>query len=56
MILLRFIRHHSEYDIVAQIIIYNGVIESEDNIPQLLTTSGGIFYKLSNKEDIDLTI
>ena len=43
VILLRFIRHHSEYDIVAKIIIYNGVLESEDNIPQLLTTSGGIF-------------
>jgi len=48
LILLRFVRHHSEYDIVAKIIIYNGVLESEDNIPQIITTSGGIFYKLNN--------
>lgn len=48
VILLRFIRHHSEYDILAKIIIYHGVLESEDNIPQLLTTSGGVFYKLNN--------
>ena len=48
VILLRFVRHHSEYDILAKIIIYNGVLESEDNIPQLLTTSGGVFYKLKN--------
>ena len=47
IILLRFVRHHSEYDILAKIIIYNGVLESEDNIPQLLTTSGGVFYKLN---------
>ena len=48
LILLRFVRHHSKYDIVAKIIIYNGVLESEDNIQQILTTSGGIFYKLKN--------
>ena len=28
IILLRFVRHHSEYDIVAKIIIYRGVLES----------------------------
>jgi hypothetical protein len=48
IILLRFVKHHSEYDIVAKIIIYRGLLESEDNIPQLLTTSGGVFYKLKN--------
>ena len=48
IILLRFVKHHSEYDIVAKIIIYRGLLESEDNIPQVLTTSGGVFYKLNN--------
>jgi len=48
LILLRFVRHHSEYDIVAKIIIYRGVLEPEDNLPQRLTTSGGVFYKLNN--------
>jgi len=48
LILLRFVKHHSEYDIVAKIIIYRGLLESEDNIPQVLTTSGGVFYKLNN--------
>jgi hypothetical protein len=48
VILLRFVKHHSEYDIVAKIIIYRGLLESEDNIPQVLTTSGGVFYKLNN--------
>ena len=48
VILLRFVKHHSEYDILAKIIIYLGLLESEDNIPQLLTTSGGVFYKLKN--------
>ena len=46
VILLRFVSHHSIYDIQAKIIIYNGVMQSEDDIPQILTTSGGIFYKL----------
>lgn len=47
VILLRFVSHHSIYDIQAKIIIYNGMItQSEDDIPQILTTSGGIFYKL----------
>ena len=48
VILLRFVNHHSIYDIQAKIIIYNGVMQSEDDIPQILTTSGGIFYKLIN--------
>lgn len=47
VILLRFVSHHSIYDIQAQIIIYKGVMQSEDDIPQILTTSGGIFYKLT---------
>ena len=47
VILLRFVSHHSIYDIQAKIIIYNGVMQSEDDIPQILTTSGGIFYKLT---------
>ncbi len=48
VILLRFVSHHSKYDIQAKIIIYKGVMQSEDDIPQILTTSGGIFYKLIN--------
>ena len=48
VILLRFVSHHSIYDIQAKIIIYNGVMQSEDDIPQILTTSGGTFYKLIN--------
>lgn len=47
VILLRFVSHHSKYDIQAKIIIYKGVMQSEDDIPQILTTSGGIFYKLT---------
>ena len=47
VILLRFVSHHSIYDIQAKIIIYKGVMQSEDDIPQILTTSGGIFYKLT---------
>jgi hypothetical protein len=35
--------HHSKYNIQAKIIIYKGVMQSEDDIPQILTTSGGIF-------------
>jgi hypothetical protein len=46
VILLRFVSHHSKYDIQAKIVIYKGVMQSEDDIPQILTTSGGIFYKL----------
>ena len=41
VILLRFVSHRSKYDIQAKIIIYKAVI------PQILTTSGGIFYKLT---------
>jgi hypothetical protein len=48
IILFRFEGHHSEYAILAKIIIYNGVMQSEDDIPQVLGTSGGIFYKLNN--------
>ena len=48
IILLRFVEHHSDYAIRAKIIIYNGVMQSEDDIPQVLGTSGGIFYKLNN--------
>ena len=48
VMLLRFVSHHSKYDIQAKIIIYKGVMQSEDDIPQILTTSGGIFYKLIN--------
>lgn len=48
VILLRFISHHYEYGIQAKIIIYQDRFESEDNIPQLLNTSGGKFYKLTN--------
>ena len=48
VILLCFVSHHSKYDIQAKIIIYKGVMQSEDDIPQILTTSGGIFYKLIN--------
>jgi hypothetical protein len=62
IILLRFVTHHSEYDIRAKIIVYNGRMEYEsedengiwscrkyeDDIPQVLTTSGGRFYKLNN--------
>ena len=47
VILLLFVSHHSIYDIQAKIIIYKGVMQSEDDIPQILTTSGGIFYKLT---------
>ena len=35
VILLRFVEHHSEYAIKAKIIIYNGVMESKDDIPQV---------------------
>lgn len=48
IILFRFAGHHSEYAIRAKIIIYNGVMQSEDDIPQVLSTSGSIFYKLNN--------
>ena len=48
VILLRFIGHHSEYAIQAKIIIYNGQIQSENDIPQILGTTGGKFYKLTN--------
>jgi hypothetical protein len=48
IILLRFVEHHSEYAIRAKIIIYNGKMQSEDDIPQVLGTTGGIFYKLNN--------
>jgi hypothetical protein len=46
VILLRFVSHHSKYDIQAKIIIYKDVMQSEDDIPQILTTSGGIFYNV----------
>ncbi len=46
-ILLRFVSHHSKYDIQVKIIIYKGVMKSEDDIPQILTITGGIFYKLT---------
>ena len=48
VILLRFIGHHSEYAIQAKIIIYKGLMQSENDIPQILGTSGGKFYKLTN--------
>jgi hypothetical protein len=48
VILLRFISHHSEYAIQAKIIIYKDQIQSENDIPQILGTSGGKFYKLTN--------
>jgi hypothetical protein len=48
VILFRFAGHHSKYAILAKIIIYNGVMQSEDDIPQVLGTTGGIFYKLNH--------
>jgi hypothetical protein len=46
VILLRFVSHHSKYAIQAKIVIYKGVMQPENDIPQILTTSGGIFYRL----------
>ncbi len=46
VMLLLFASHHSKYDIQAKIIIYKGVMQSEDDISQILTTSGGMFYKV----------
>jgi len=47
VILLRFASHHSEFAILANIIIYHGQMQSKDDIPQVLGTSGGKFYKIN---------
>ena len=48
IILFHFAGHHSKYAILAKIIIYNGIMQSKDDIPQVLGTTNGIFYKLNN--------
>ena len=48
VMLLRFASNHSEYAIRANIIIYHGLMQSEDDTPQVLGISGGRFYTLNN--------
>ena len=52
VLLLRFARHHSDYAIVANVLIYRGLQQSEDDLPQVLATSGGTFYKLGDADKL----